>query len=56
MIWPQGFSGFDCQFEGLKRLHDMAAVGRHANDAQASIPIRHGGSFWKNARRCRSRN
>jgi hypothetical protein len=30
MIWPQKFGGFDRQFEGLKRLHGMAAVSRHA--------------------------
>jgi hypothetical protein len=28
MIWPQGFGGFDCQFERLKRLHSMAVVSR----------------------------
>jgi hypothetical protein len=30
MIWPQRFGGFNCQFEGLKRLHGMAAVSCHA--------------------------
>jgi hypothetical protein len=34
MIWTQGFSGFERQFEGLKRLHGMAAVGR---DAKRSV-------------------
>jgi hypothetical protein len=28
MTWPQGFGGFDCQFERLKRLHGMAVVSR----------------------------
>jgi hypothetical protein len=28
MIWPKGFSGLKRQFEGLKRLHCMAAVSR----------------------------
>jgi len=28
MIWTQGFGGFERQFEGLKRLHGMAAVSR----------------------------
>ena len=30
MIWTQRFSGFERQFERLKRLHGMAAVSRHA--------------------------
>jgi hypothetical protein len=30
MIWTQGFGGFERQFQGLKRLHGMAAVGRDA--------------------------
>ena len=34
MIWPQRFGGFDRQFEGLKRLHGMAAVSR---DAKRSV-------------------
>jgi hypothetical protein len=28
MVWTQGLGGFDGRFEGLKRLHGMAAVGR----------------------------
>jgi hypothetical protein len=34
MIWTQGFRGFDRRFEGLKRLHGMAAVRR---DAKRSV-------------------
>ena len=34
MIWTQGLSGFQRQFEGLKRLHGMAAVSR---DAKRSV-------------------
>jgi hypothetical protein len=34
MIWTQGFSGFERQFEGLERLHGMATVGR---DAKRSV-------------------
>jgi hypothetical protein len=30
MIWTQRFGGFDRQFEGLKRLHGMPAMSRHA--------------------------
>jgi hypothetical protein len=29
VILPQGFGGFDRQFEGFKRLHDVAVVSRH---------------------------
>ena len=34
MIWTQGFGGFDRRFEGLKRLHCMAALSR---DAKRSV-------------------
>lgn len=30
MIWPKRFGGFDRQFKNVKRLYDVAAVGRHA--------------------------
>jgi hypothetical protein len=30
MIWTQRLGGFKRQFEGLKRLHGMAAVSRNA--------------------------
>jgi hypothetical protein len=30
MVWTQRFGGFERQFERFKRLHGMAAVGRHA--------------------------
>ena len=32
--WTQGFGSFERQFEGLKRLHGMAAVSR---DAKRSV-------------------
>ena len=34
MIWTQGFGSFERQFEGLKRLHGMAAV---SCDAKRSV-------------------
>jgi hypothetical protein len=30
VVWPQGFGGFDRQFEGLKHLHGMTSVRRNA--------------------------
>jgi hypothetical protein len=36
MIWTQGLGGFERQFQGLKRLHDMAAVSR---DAKRSVYV-----------------
>jgi hypothetical protein len=39
MIWTQGFGGFDRQFEGLKRLHGMAAVSRDAKRSVYAMPL-----------------
>jgi hypothetical protein len=39
MIWPQRFGGFDRQFEGLKRLHGMAVVSRHAKRSVKAMTL-----------------
>ena len=33
MVWTQGLSGFERQFEGLKRLHGMPAMSRDAKQS-----------------------
>ena len=50
MIRPQRLGGFDCQFEGLKALHGMAAASRHAKRREL-IKLLSGAAAWPLAAR-----
>jgi hypothetical protein len=45
MIWSQRFGGFERHFEGLKRLHGMAVVSRHAKRSVKAMIL--SGSYEK---------